>query len=303
MNATGMTKTTEHTTPFAAPLSADLTDAQFEQISKLVKGLCGINLHWGKRELVRARLTKRLRKLKISTFEEYLERLDNEEGGAELTAMLNALSTNLTHFYREAKHFDYLRSSVLPALQRDRNKNRRIRIWSAGCSSGEEAYSIAMCLSEEIADLDRWDVKVLATDLATDMLEAAREGMYAPGRLKELPPKLLAKYLVPIKTKSLSAIGHAQAGERRYRVADSVRRLVSFARLNLMGYWPMKGPFDVIFCRNVMIYFDKPTQNELINRFWGMLPRGGTLFIGHSESLTGVRHSFRYVQPTVYEKP
>ena len=288
-----MTRAGELAMPVAAPFSADLTDAQFEQISKLVKGLCGINLHQGKRELVRARLTKRLRKLKLGSFEEYLQHLEDDGAGGELTAMLNALSTNLTRFYREAKHFEYLRSTVVPALRRDKDKDRRIRIWSAGCSSGEEAYSIAMCLSEEIADLERWDVKVLATDLATDMLEVAREGMYVPGRLKELPPKLLAKYLAPVRTKS----------ERRYRVVESIRRLVVFARLNLTGPWPMKGSFDVIFCRNVMIYFDKPTQNKLVDRFWGMLPSGGVLFIGHSESLTGVRHSFRYVQPTVYEKP
>jgi len=280
------------TTATPAQVSAELTEAQFNKISALVKNLCGLNLHNGKKELVKARLARRLRKLGLRNFREYMSYLADDTTGGELTAMLNALTTNLTRFYREAKHFDYLRSAVLPALQRDNREKRKIRIWSAGCSSGEEAYSIAMCLCEEIPDSERSGAKVLATDLATDMLEGAREGVYVPARLKELPPRLLAKYLVPVKTES----------ERRYRVADPVRRLVSFARLNLVDPWPMKGPFHVIFCRNVMIYFDKPTQGELVDRFWEILSPGGTLFIGHSESLAGIRHGFRYVQPTVYEK-
>jgi len=280
------------TTVAPAQVSAELTEAQFSKISALAKNLCGLNLHHGKKELVKARLARRLRKLGLRDFREYMAYLADDTTGGELTAMLNALTTNLTRFYREAKHFDYLRSTVLPAFRRANAGARRIRIWSAGCSSGEEAYSIAMCLCEETPDSERWDAKVLATDLATDMLAGAREGVYVPARLKELPPRLLAKYLVPVKTES----------ERRYRVVDPVRRLVSFARLNLVDPWPMKGPFHVIFCRNVMIYFDKPTQGELVDRFWEILSPGGTLFIGHSESLAGVRHGFRYVQPTVYEK-
>ena len=270
-------------------LSTDLTEAQFNAISSLVKSLAGINLTEAKKELVRARLTKRLRKLGLATFDDYVEYLQNDTTGAELVAMLDVLSTNTTYFFREAKHFEWLRQEVLPRLA----ARRRVRIWSAGCSSGEEPYSIAIVLLEAIPDLADWDAAILATDLSTEVLARARQGIYPASRLREVPPMLLGRHFTLLATKP----------ERTYRVNDPVRRLVHFARLNLMGQWPMKGPFDVIFCRNVMIYFDRPTRQDLIARFYSILAPGGTLFIGHSESLTGIDHSFRYVLPTVYRKP
>jgi len=270
-------------------LSTDLTEAQFNAISSLVKSLAGINLTDAKKELVRARLTKRLRKLGLATFDDYVEYLQNDTTGAELVAMLDVLSTNTTYFFREAKHLEWLRQEVLPRLA----ARRRVRIWSAGCSSGEEPYSIAIVLLEAIPDLADWDAAILATDLSTEVLTRARQGIYPASRLREVPPMLLGRHFTLVATKP----------ERTYRVNDPVRRLVHFARLNLMGQWPMKGPFDVIFCRNVMIYFDRPTRQELIARFHSILAPGGTLFIGHSESLTGINHSFRYVLPTVYRKP
>jgi len=270
-------------------LSTDLTEAQFNAISSLVKSLAGINLTDAKKELVRARLTKRLRKLGLATFDDYVEYLQNDTTGAELVAMLDVLSTNTTYFFREAKHFEWLRQEVLPRLA----ARRRVRIWSAGCSSGEEPYSIAIVLLEAIPDLADWDAAILATDLSTEVLARARQGIYPASRLREVPPMLLGRHFTLLATKP----------ERTYRVNDPVRRLVHFARLNLMGQWPMKGPFDVIFCRNVMIYFDRPTRQDLIARFHSILAPGGTLFIGHSESLTGINHSFRYVLPTVYRKP
>ena len=270
-------------------LSAELTEAQFNAISSLVKSLAGINLTETKKELVRARLTKRLRKLGLATFDDYVEYLQNDTTGAELVAMLDVLSTNTTYFFREAKHFEWLRQDVLPRL----TARRRVRIWSAGCSSGEEPYSIAIVLLEAIPDLADWDAAILATDLSTEVLARARKAIYPASRLREVPPMLLGRHFTLVATKP----------ERTYRVNDPVRRLVHFARLNLMGQWPMKGPFDVIFCRNVMIYFDRPTRQDLIARFHSILAPGGTLFIGHSESLTGIDHSFRYVLPTVYRKP
>ena len=270
-------------------LSAELTEAQFNAISSLVKSLAGINLTEAKKELVRARLTKRLRKLGLATFDDYVEYLQNDTTGAELVAMLDVLSTNTTYFFREAKHFEWLRQEVLPRLA----ARRRVRIWSAGCSSGEEPYSIAIVLLEAIPDLADWDAAILATDLSTEVLARARQGIYPASRLREVPPMLLGRHFTLVATKP----------ERTYRVNDPVRRLVHFARLNLMGQWPMKGPFDVIFCRNVMIYFDRPTRQDLIARFYSILAPGGILFIGHSESLTGIDHSFRYVLPTVYRKP
>jgi chemotaxis protein methyltransferase CheR len=201
--------------------------------------------------------------------------------------MMDVLTTNKTSFLREPKHFDYLCGHIVPGL-----KNRKIRIWSAGCSSGEEPYSVAILLNETIQDLSRWDISILATDLSSRMLDHARRGTYDGDHLREVPPMLISKYFTCVETNPV----------RRYRVIESLRRLVRFARLNLMGEWPMKGPFDVIFCRNVMIYFDKPSQERLIDRFWGLLRPEGVLFIGHAESLAGSHHKFRYVQPAVYVK-
>jgi len=235
-----------------ALLSTELTEAQFNAISSLVKNLAGINLTDAKKELVRARLAKRLRKLGLATFDDYVEYLQGDTTGAELVAMLDVLSTNTTYFFREAKHLEWLRQDILPRL----TAQRRVRIWSAGCSSGEEPYSIAIVLLEAIPDLADWDAAILATDLSTEVLARARRAIYPASRLREVPPMLLGRHFTLIATKP----------ERTYRVNDPVRRLVHFARLNLMGRWPMKGPFDVIFCRNVMIYFDRPTRQELIAR-------------------------------------
>ncbi len=280
--------------PLEMLLSLKLSEAQFNEISDMVKGLCGINLHDGKKELVKARLTKRLRKLHFHDFAEYIAYVTSDTSGIELTAMLDALSTNLTSFFREPEHLDYLGREVIPRIIAKASKaTPRLRIWSAGCSSGEEPYSIAVTASEAYGHLPLMDARILATDLSTRMLARATRGVYDGERIKGLSPCLRARYFRCVQTRP----------ERLYRVNDCIRSLVHFARLNLMDHWPMRGPLDAIFCRNVMIYFDKPTQRMLIGRFSQLLASGGTLFIGHSESLTGIRHQFRYVQPTVYEKP
>jgi|LSQX01.3.fsa_nt_gb chemotaxis protein methyltransferase CheR len=276
----------------------EITEAQFLEISNLVKGLCGINLHEGKKELVRSRLSKRLRSLRLNSYREYLVYLrdDSAAGGNELVTLLDTISTNLTSFMRERAHFDYLADQVLPAAahhQRNSPTPPRLRIWSAGCSTGEEPYTIALTLCEHLPQWNKWDIKILATDLSTRVLKVARQGEYEAQRLASLPAGWRNNYFER----------PAGSGDKTCRVRPEVRQLVHFARLNLMEAWPMRGPFEVIFCRNVMIYFDKKTQGELVRRFMGLLAPGGTLFIGHSESLTGIEHSFRYVQPTIYEKP
>jgi len=271
----------------------ELTEAQFQKISRLVQELCGINLHQGKKQLVQTRLNKRLRELGLRDYGEYIEYIMHDTDGVELTAMLDAISTNLTRFFREDEHFTYLAKQILPAAMARTGRHRRLRFWSAGCSTGEEPYSIAITVYDHVPDLSAWDVKILATDLSTQVLARARKAVYPADRVRAVPAQLRSRCFDCIQARP----------ERLYRVKDSVRSLVHFARLNLMDPWPMAGPFDAIFCRNVMIYFDKPTQADLINRFWKLLAPGGTLLIGHSESLTGIRHSFRYVQPTVYEKP
>jgi chemotaxis protein methyltransferase CheR len=264
-----------------------LKKTQFNRISQLVGQLTGINLHQGKQELVRARLTKRLRALGLKSLDAYMEYLEHDDPEGELVAMIEAMTTNKTSFFREPQHFAYLCRQIVPGI-----RNRKIRVWSAGCSSGEEPYSTGIQLDEAIKDHNLWDTGILATDLSSRMIAHARKGIYDTSHLREVPPLLISKYFTCIETRPV----------RRYQVIEPLRRRVHFARLNLMGEWPMKGPFDVIFCRNVMIYFDKVTQEQLVNRFWKLLKPGGHLFVGHSESLAGSPHKFRYVQPAIYMK-
>jgi chemotaxis protein methyltransferase CheR len=264
-----------------------LGKSQFERIRQLVHQLTGINLHPGKEELVKARLTKRLRALGLKSIDSYMEYLRHDNPEGELVAMIETMTTNKTSFFRESQHFDYLCRQIVPAL-----KDRKIRVWSAGCSSGEEPYSAAILLNEAIQDITLWDVSILATDLSSRMLAHARKGIYNVTLLRDVPPLLISKYFTCIETNPV----------RRYQVIEPLRHKVHFARLNLIGQWPMRGPFDVIFCRNVMIYFDKSTQEQLVKRFWDMLKPEGHLFVGHSESLAGLPHLFRYAQPAIYMK-
>ena len=205
--------------------------------------------------------------------------------------MLDAISTNLTSFWRESDHFDYVVEKLLPSLEA--SGQQEIRIWSAGCSSGEEPYGLAMLILGKLRNPNRVKLKILATDLSTRVLDIAKRGQYGEERVKNIPPELRNKFV----TQQKSETGVI------YSVTPAIRSAITFARLNLMEPWPMKGPFDMIFCRNVMIYFDKPTQATLVERFGKLLKSGGMLFVGHSESLAGVQHSFRYVRPTIYEKP
>jgi chemotaxis protein methyltransferase CheR len=271
-----------------------LGEREFCVISDLVYEHCGINLHDGKKELVRARLAKRLREGNFPSFSDYVRHVLEDPTGRELSILTDSLSTNLTKFFREEQHFEFLRSQFLPTLLKTRQQRRdlRIRGWSAGCSSGEEPYSIAITLLEATAGHGRWDIKVLATDVSTRMLERAQRGIYDMERVAPIPAPLRHKYLMRTR------MDHGD----RYEVADCLRSIVIFQYLNLMKDWPIKTPLDFIFCRNVMIYFDKPTQGRLIQRFYNLLAAGGILFTGHSESLTGIEHKFRYVQPTIYTK-
>jgi chemotaxis protein methyltransferase CheR len=271
-----------------------LSEREFRLISDLVHERCGINLHDGKKELVRARLAKRLREGGFRTFSDYLRHVAEDATGREFSILIDSLSTNLTKFFREEQHFEYLREFFLPRLLASKRARRdtRIRAWSAGCSSGEEPYSIAIVLHDVIGDASRWDVKLLATDVSTRMLRSAETGLYDAQRVAPIPLPLRHKYFVRMR----------EHGTDTYEVTDVLRHLVLFRYLNLMESWPIKGPLDFIFCRNVMIYFDKPTQGRLIDRFYDLLAPGGVLFTGHSESLTGIQHRFQYVRPTIYTK-
>lgn len=268
-----------------------LTEADFKRISDMVYKYCGINLHDGKMELVRARIAKRLRANGCSSASEYIDRVLADTSGEEFAVLIDAMSTNLTSFFRESDHFNHLTGKFLPPLIAKR-RNRRIRAWSAGCSSGEEPYTLSMVLHDTFKDKGTWDIKILATDISTQVLRAARRGIYSPERLKNVPMGMRSTYFEEVRT----------GGEIMFQVTDALRDMIAFNRLNLMEKWPFTGPFDFIFCRNVMIYFDKPTQERLVNRYYDCLEPGGLLFTGHSESLTGITHRFKYVEPTIYGK-
>lgn len=270
-------------------LPAQLTRDQFQQISQLVYEKCGITLFQGKEDLVKARLGKRLRALDVASYAAYLDYLEQDKSGQELHQLIDAVTTNTTSFFREAQHFEYLRGQILPAKKATVTG---MRFWSAGCSSGEEPYSLAIALQEALPVGASRDVRILATDISGAVLARARTAQYHEVVLRGLAPSLVDHYF--------SASGASP--DQVYRVKEVVRRMVQFAQLNLMDSWPMQGPFDVIFCRNVMIYFDQATRARLIQRFWDLLEPGGHLFVGHSESLNGLSHRFRYVRPAIYVK-
>lgn len=265
----------------------ELTPAQFERITAVLHEHAGIRMREGKEGLVRARLTKRLRKLGLPDFDAYLDFVEKEPSRREFAEMIDALTTNKTSFLRESSHFDFLRESVFPTL------SGPVRIWSAGCSSGEEPYTLAMLCNEGFADIATRDVRILATDISHRVLAQAKAGVYPAENMGDVPAAWLQKYWSRKQDPQGRAVFEAE---------KPLRRLVHFAKLNLMERWPMQGPFDAILCRNVMIYFDKATQQQLVERYWQLLRPGGHLFVGHSESLTGLAHKFRYVQPAVYVK-
>jgi chemotaxis protein methyltransferase CheR len=270
----------------------DFTDNDFNYISNLINEHAGIRLISTKRELVYARLSKRLRALGLNTFHEYCDLL--RDGDAqELIHCINAITTNVTTFFREIHHFEFLEKTVLPALieHKGRTPMPRLRIWSAGCSSGEEPYSIEIVLREQAA-LQRWDVKVLATDLDTHILERANTGHYDVKQLEKVSPERCKRWFRMGTGNNTNLVC----------VAPELRERIRFRQLNLKNEWPMRGPFDVIFCRNVVIYFDKEMQKKLFNRFADMLTPNGYLFIGHSESLFGISDRFKVAGRTIYQK-
>ena len=273
-----------------------LTDTEFSRIQTLVYDQCRINLGENKRNLVKARLAKRLRATGYTTYGTYVDYVTSgSQGARELVLMLDAISTNKTSFFRENDHFDYLAKEVLPELYERKRKGTRprLRIWSSACSSGEEPYTLGMTVLETLGSLATWDAKILGTDISTQVLARAIEGVYHAEAVEPVPALFRQKYLART----------GRNGQTRYSVTQALRQLVAFRRLNLSASsWPFRGKFDVIFCRNVMIYFDKPTQGELVRKFYNVLEPSGYLFIGHSESLVGVESEFRRLRPTVYQR-
>ncbi len=269
----------------------EFSDADFDYFRKIADRLTGIHLADNKKELVYGRVTRRLRALRLASFAEYIALLESGDAG-ELEQFTNMITTNLTSFFREMHHFDFLTKEVIPELMRLKPRGSRIRIWSAGCSTGEEPYSIAMALKESVSGLAAWDVKILATDLDSEVLAHGAAGVYAEDRVNGIPSVYLDKYFQ-------KGTG-PNAG--KVRVREEIREMITFRRLNLMENWPMKGPMDVIFCRNVVIYFDKPTQTRLFAKFANILADDGRLFVGHSEALYKVTDKFELLGKTVYKK-
>ncbi len=263
---------------------------EFDQLRDLVYRESGISLSDQKSSLVVSRLSKRLRDLDLDSFQDYYNLVAKDPAGEEFTRMLDLISTNKTDFFRESKHFDFLRETVLPTLE----GVKRIRVWSSACSSGEEPYTVAMTLMDGVQNPSQWDFKILASDISTRVLARAAEGVYDDERVREVPPEIVRRHFLRGKG--------AQSG--MIKVKPHLAAMIRFRRLNLMDEtFPIKSPLDVIFCRNVMIYFDRPTQERLVNKFYRYLKPGGYLFIGHSESLQWVTHSFQSVGSTIYRKP
>ena len=272
-----------------------LSDKLFQQYSQLVYQQCGINLHEGKRELLQARLNKRLRATGVQSYQDYYRIITSPNSQAEIVQFLDCISTNLTYFFREPKHFEFLEQVALPELLASKRKarNMRIRLWSAACSTGEEPYSLAMCILSQLTEAEKRDFRILATDISTRVLDVARKGLYPKDRVEKVPGALRQKFFQRC---------NGNDGEVYYEVVPALKQSVAFRRLNLKEPYPFSGPFDYVFCRNVMIYFDKQTQQDLIQKMAGYLSPGGYLFVGHSESLTGLQHSLHYVRPSVYRK-
>jgi chemotaxis protein methyltransferase CheR len=265
-------------------------ERDFLKIAKLVKEQAGIVLGERKRDLVYGRLSRRVRALGFSDFSDYCDHLESPEGEPERGMMVNAITTNLTGFFREPHHFEFLGKEVLANLVKSRAaSDRRLRIWSAGCSSGEEPYSIAMTVRSALGDDTRWDAKILATDIDTQMVATARAGLYAMDRAASIPDTMKRSFVW-------------QADGQNVEMADTLKSLISFKPLNLFDSWPMKGPFDAIFCRNVIIYFDTDSKRALFDRYANILVPGGYMFIGHSESLFQISDRFRHVGRTIYRR-
>ena len=266
----------------------EFSEEDFAALRELVKAHTGIHLTEQKRELVYGRLSRRLRALGLDSFRAYREILESGDSD-ELVQFCNAITTNLTSFFREAHHFEYLHEQLLSSRAPNA---RRLRFWSAGCSSGEEPYSLAMTILETLPEARRWDVKILATDLDTEVLSRGQRGVYEEERVRGLPAARLERFF-----------RYDESGKAaRYVVNHELRDLITFRELNLMRTLPMKGPFDAIFCRNVIIYFDKDTQRQLFARIAQLQRPGDLLFLGHSESLYRVSDAYTLVGKTIYRR-
>jgi chemotaxis protein methyltransferase CheR len=273
----------------------ELSDDDYFRFAKMIYDLSGIDLGENKKELVKARLAKRMRALQLKSYSEYFEHLENDPQGTELVEMLNVISTNVTSFYRERQHFDYMDKVALPEIVARKKKagTNKIRIWSAASSTGEEVCTLLFVLADYLRSFSGWDIKILGTDISTKALAVAEIGMYNLQKLREIPQVVQSRYLERV----------TRGNEQLFKVRNELHDLAVFRRLNLMDEtYPFQGKFDIIFCRNVMIYFDKETQGRLVQRMCRYLDEGGYLFIGHSESLLNLNTGLTTMAPATFKK-
>ncbi len=272
-----------------------ITDREFSKLVDLVYREAGITL-FQKRDLVNARLATMVRKKKLSGPQEILQNLENDKTGASLVELIDALSTNVTHFFREDHHFKFMKDIFLPNLVKKKKaeNDKTIRIWSAACSTGTEPYSIAIVVKEFFDSLRDWNLKILATDISTKVLGIGEMAVYAEKEVQTVPKAYLAKYFIKE--------GRRREG-KNYQVKDDIKNIVVFRRFNLLTpQYPFTRKFDLIFCRNVMIYFDQPTKNKIVKNFILNLHKSGYLFTGHAESLGRSMQGLKHVEPAVYIK-
>jgi chemotaxis protein methyltransferase CheR len=268
-----------------------LTRRDLSEIAAMIYADAGIYLNDSKASLVYSRLSKHIRNLGLRGFREYCTLVSSQEGAPARREMLSHLTTNFTRFFRENHHFEHLRDEVLPGLIARARSGGRVRIWSAACSDGQEPYSIALTVLSALQNAADYDFRILATDIDPKILATARAGIYDENALEAINPAMRKQWFREVDA----------GGRRKYQVDDRVKKLITFNELNLMAQWPFKGGFDVIFCRNVVIYFDEPTQVKIWSRFASLLPEGGHLYIGHSERVSGdAKNSFDNIGITTY---
>ena len=272
-------------------VAAGMKDREFTRFAEFIHRECGIKLPLSKKTMVEARLQKRLRVLEMKGFTDYCAFVFSPEGlESELVHLIDVITTNTTEFYREPRHFDILNAVVLPEWFAANRGRGRLRVWSAGCSTGEEPYTLAMVLSEFALKNDGFGFEIMATDISTNVLQRAFKAVYPEDKIEGMSMDLKKKYILRSKDRKKQLV----------RIAPELRRMVTFKRLNFMDNFSFRNKMDIIFCRNVLIYFDRPTQEGLLRKFCANLRRGGHVFIGHSESLTGMDLPLRQIAPTVY---
>lgn len=274
----------------------EINDSEFKKIAKLIYDYSGIHLQESKKHLVRSRLRQRLTDLNLDSFEQYSKRVLKDKTGKELSYLIQAISTNVTSFFRGPQHFEFIENTVLPRVVRRlrSSANEYAHFWSAACSTGQEPYSLAITLLENFDNISNFDLKILATDISQEVVKTAKRGVYEKKHLKNVSQEIVDRYFTQFQNPD---------GEARFKVKKPVRKLVRFGTLNLKKQtFPFSKKFDLIFSRNVLIYFDGAMTQNLAKKYYRNLRPGGNLILGHSESLTRVDHDFEFEEATIYKK-